>query len=319
MQGYRLIHRVARWLAGRRRRRFGKRGTCDHPTDTLCYRLSGMEVAQVDPADTPPEGAPVLPRRLIVERGTYRVDNRVFRLDAEGVYRFYALGRLSEQRLLWGGDPERLLGLVGWLWSYGNHDDLLAPGALRDEARHRNVEVTCTTATRFCVAMFAELGLNGREVLLLTLDPWNQFDNGHTLLEVCAGPAGWVLYDPSFKCTFRRGGKLLSLLEFVLAVTNDDPYDIVRTDASRRFASYRQRGYDFGFWVEHRMASEQQLRRWYRRVAGVPMIKDSGDFYFTASDAGARDRVLQYPTEYLAAMHHLPMEEFTRRFYGSAQ
>ena len=308
--------RLRQWLSSLRRCCRGRPSFRNGRTQLVCYRAAGDQLASLDPADTPDPAAPNLPETLFISPGTYRVDGRAFRLDAEGVYRFYALGRLSAQRVVSNADAETTPGLLAWLWSYGNHDDVLSLDALQKELRCRAVEVTCTASARLCCRLLAQLGIPSREVLLLTLDPWDNYDNGHTLVEIHSPSHGWFAFDPSFKCLFRRGDARLSLASLAACATAGDEYVIERVGGATPFSSFRQRGYDFRFWVEHRLASEPELRRWLARTAGAALIGDAGAYCFTTDDDAVRNRVMEYPKEYVSDVRYLPPDEFQRRFYG---
>jgi len=252
-----------------------------------------------------------MPDQLVVPPGAYRVENRTFRLEQPGLYRIYALGRFSLQRIVPGKDLDDWLKTVGWLWSHGNFDDRHGPQGLRRLIRARRLVISCTHAAMLCDELLAEAGYGSRLVLAMTLETWNQWDNGHTLLEVREPGGEWFAYDPSFGCVFSQGGRRLSLPEFVAAVRAGEPYEIAVLSGGDRAGVFRRGGHDFGFWVEHRADVEEEMRHWHRRLAWVPTVYENGQWLYTGG-ADVERRLSQYDV----SLTYVEPEQFAERFYG---
>ena len=247
--------------------------------------------------------------------GFVSVDGSVFDLRAEGVYRFYRLARLSEQRIVWHGGLDSLLSMLGYLWVYGSVDNAIAaePAAALDAARRGVVVATCTCLARLGVAVMAEGNLAARPVALVTLDPWGGYDDGHTLVEVKSSEAGWFLYDPSFNLCFLENGRRLSLLETVDSLKLRR-VALERLPGNTGHAIHRVDGYDYGFWLAERFYSDAILYGWYLRLAGVSLIQGDGAYAFVSDGLATDDR------ERLARRRYRAMrrDAFMARFYGES-
>ncbi len=191
---------------------------------------------------------------------------------------------------------EPLLGGFADAWAYGSADDGLPARDRRRAARRRRLSLTCTSLSTELASVLARAGIKVRLVAVLTRDALNENDNGHTLVEI-RDPEGWRVYDPSFRTFFRRGGRRLSLAEWCDAVRDGDyEIEVVRasTDPLGEFThgadALRER-------MEALVASEELRRRWYERVAGVPLVLVGESFVFSADDPDAA-RVDAYSSWY---------------------
>ncbi|MBW3539426.1 MAG: transglutaminase-like domain-containing protein [Planctomycetes bacterium] len=265
----------------------------------------------------PPGPAPPLPDSLVVLPGRYLVEDGTIDLSRDGVYRVLRLGSDSRQRVVCRGGVARALELIGWLWTYGNADEGVSLGELRRRARRKKLSVLCGTSALLAVSVLEDLGIRARLVMTLSDGPWNHFDNGHTLVEAFDPASGWVLFDPSFKCVFEARGRRLVLPAFLEAVRRDLPYRIVATCGGPKLGYFRTKGFDYTFWAEERFSCETALRSWYRRVAGFPVILDSGVYRYGAGadDAARLDAYFRHFR--MQPAERVDLAEFGRRFYDS--
>ena len=241
--------------------------------------------------------------------GFVTVDGSVFDLRAEDVYRFYRLPQLSEQRIVWHGDLDSLLSMLGYLWLYGTVDDPMEPGLAFAEVRRRVIVATCTSIAHLAVAVLAAGNVTARPVLLITLDEWGGQDDGHTLVEVQSGEAGWFLYDPSFNICFVEEGHRLSLVKAVESLKHQRAV-LERLPGNTGHGAFRAHGFDYGFWVDERLQSNSILGDWYRRMVGVPLVYDDGTFFF--ADDGLTDSDRQRLARRYRAIKR---DAFLTRFY----
>jgi hypothetical protein len=190
-----------------------------------------------------------------------------------------------------------LIGVLGanppdWLLARGGVNEMVAAIAARhihgdldgepsvdeiDEiARGRPVVTTCTYVSRWAASLLQRQGVAARTVSTLTLDAWNDHNNGHTLIEAKAD-GEWVVFDVDLGVRFTDdAGAPLSLAAWVERVPRDD-YRIVP--------------------IEPGAPSASELYPLYRRVAQVPLIADGRHWWFW-SDQEAR--VLSYHSSYVA-------------------
>jgi hypothetical protein len=164
-------------------------------------------------------------------------------------------------------------------------------------ARRRRLSLTCTPLSDELACVLSSAAFDARVVLAFTRDELDDEDNGHTLVEIREDNDGWALYDPSFCAFLLRGGRRLSLPEWCRAVADND-YEIEElegtlpplgffTPAASRL---RER-------MEGLVASEEARRRWYRRIAGVPLVRQDDSYIFSADDPLAQ-RLSAYSPSY---------------------
>ena len=245
--------------------------------------------------------------------GFVSVDGTVFDLRAEGVYRFYRLPRLAEQRIVWHGTLDSLLNMLGYLWAYGLVDDSIEPDDALVLVRNRVVVAGCNNLARIVAKLLTLAGFAARRVALASLDPWGGQDDGHTLVEVWPEEgrwSSWLLYDPSFNVCFMENGRRLSLVDAVDGFRNRR-VTLSRLPGNFRHGTYRTADFDYCFWVSERRDSDEMLYDWYCRIAGVPLILDDGKYAFCASGLAGRDR--ERLTRRYRMMHR---DEFLNRFYS---
>ena len=242
--------------------------------------------------------------------GFVAVDGSVFDLREEGVYRFYRLPQLSEQRIVWHGDLDSLLSMLGYLWVYGWVDDPIEALTALAAVRRRVIVAACHCLTHLAVALLASAGITARPVALATLAPWGGQDDGHTLVEVRSDEKGWLLYDPSFNVCFVENDRRLSLVEAVSSLKQRQVV-LEFLPGNAGHGIYRSRGFDYGFWIDERRESDAILYDWYVRVAGVALIDDKGTYAFPTDGLAASDR------ERLARRYRaMTRDAFLARYYG---
>ena len=171
---------------------------------------------------------------------------------------------------------------------------------------------TCGTISAWTQALLHDVGIRSRVVSSLTLDSWNHYNDGHTLIEVYREYyKKWVVYDLDNNAYFARADCPLSFIEFSNHVATGD-YAIRRLasdsgfDVSNFIDSDRQ--YDYAFAMEEIFANEKSLRRWYAGVIHVPMIEDNGNYFFF--DNVNRSRVETYSPRF----RYMDKEQFMAKF-----
>ena len=170
---------------------------------------------------------------------------------------------------------------------HGDLDGAPSPEEIDEIVDDRPVVTTCTYVSRWAVSLLHRVGIRARTVSTLTLDPWNDHNNGHTLIEAMVR-GEWVVFDVDLGVHFTDdAGAQLSLAEWVARVPRDD-YRIVPIEPGAPPAS--------------------ELYPLYRRVAQVPLIADGKRWWFW-SDREAR--VLSYHGSYVA----MDRDAWEARFY----
>lgn len=168
--------------------------------------------------------------------------------------------------------------------THGDRDGQPSIDEMDRIAADRLIEVTCGYVSVWAAAHLNAAGYPTRVVDTLTLDEWNDTDNGHTLIEVWTD-GDWVAFDIDQDAWF--GG--LSLAEWVEAVPTDD-YEILP--------------------IGDAVVDIDAVREWHDRIAQVPMIREGGRTHFPAGPWA--EQVSSYSSSYQ------PMTDWAAHFYLSA-
>jgi hypothetical protein len=269
------------------------------------YRCYDGEIYPISPISG--EG-PAKVDTLQVDAGVIEIDKQMFRLLEDGIYRFYRLPVVSEQRIVCQGGLDSLLKMIGYLWAYGC-ENRTNRGTNFSQISKRCLVASCTNlalAAKYVLSLFA---INSRLVSMVTAKGWGGYDDGHTLLEINSEKGDWFLYDPSFNCCFKGKKGRLSLLDFVEKVhTGEVVLEKLPGNCGHR--EYATNKYDFGFWVDERMHSTDMLIEWYKRIGDVPLIL-SGDSYFFPNEAPTAGELAKYKHRY----HAISKKKFIETFY----
>lgn len=212
---------------------------------------------------------------------------------------------------MYNGDILKLLQSISWIHVHGHAHDSLSFQEALEVAKSGKLRMTCGPISQFTENLLNTLNVPCRFVLILTLEEWNTYNNGHSLIEIFED-GHWVLYDIDIRNFFSLNEQKLSALEFVKAVSEKN-YERHLFSKSPNFAfgDLRVQGYDFSCWYEV-MFLFNYLDKWYERVAQVLFIQENGIFYFTC-DVKHRKRIENYP--YSGPFNYLEKEEFLNRFY----
>jgi hypothetical protein len=255
-----------------------------------------------------------LPTTLILPTGIYRFGDGSYELSKEGLYRFVYPGKENQQRIVYEGHLDALLSSVAWIYSHGNSDDDKSFDEINRKALTSKIFATCGPIASWILRVLEGFGTKARLVQILTLDVWNDYDNGHVLVEVYhSEQKKWVVYDLDNSVYFSHHGIPLSLIEFAEHVTLDD-YKLERlaNDAALDVSNFidRKSGYDYAFIMERTLADEQSIREWYKRMSQVPLIQGGKFYYFF--DANNRSRIEGYSESF----RYVDKREFMDRFYN---
>lgn len=184
------------------------------------------------------------------------------------------------------------------------NDDNLSYEEAKKKIRHHKLRMTCGSISQFTEKFLQEHGVQCRFILTLTLDEWNDYNNGHSMVEVYQHDR-WELWDIDQKKYFvfedqRVDAKTFCSIHYM-------PYKIVKFSLDPILPKE-----DENNWLGMMTATEEKQRTWYARVCQIPMIRVNGVFYFTADDQD-RKRVESYT--YCGPFYYLTREEFEERFY----
>ena len=251
-----------------------------------------------------------LAKGLFQPPGFVAIGSSVFDLRSNGVYRFYRLARLSEQRIVWQGNLDVLLSMLGYLWIYGSLNDPEDRGSVLSTIRRRVIAGTCFRLASVAAELLADAGVTARVVAFVTLDSWGGRDDRHTLVEVQSPDSDWFLYDPSFNLCFVENGRRLSLVNAVESLRRERA-TLEHLPGTVGHGPFNMHRLGHSFWVDERIGSNDILYDWYRRLAGLPLVHDNGIEAFSENGLSVCDQE-RFSRRYRMMSH----EAFVARFYG---
>ncbi len=246
-----------------------------------------------------------LSKSIVQEPGFVEVEGEVYDLKSVGVYKFYRLSSYSEQRIVCPskGDIDPILNMLGYLFQYGNLDQALPQQALLDNLTSKTLSTTCGNQAYIAQQIMSLFDIETRLVAGITLQEWNGYDDGHSLLEVKDARGQWFVYDPSFKCYFKD----TTLYELSHSSTKLEKIEFLPGQLG--CGGFRSNNFDYGFWVEERLLSKEALFEWYNRVLEVPLIYSDGRYNYPTSLVPFNDK-----SRISSKYNPLPDDDFSK-FY----
>ncbi len=258
-----------------------------------------------------------LPNSLIISPGKYNYFNQTYDLSKEGLYRFVHPLIENQQRIVYEGGVDALISSVAWIYTHGNSDAGKSFDELNEKALHSKIFGVCVTISNWIQHILSDNNIKSRMVQTLTLDAWNTYDNGHTLIEIYRDDYNkWVLYDLDNNAYFiGNAGQPLSLYEFVNHVKKDD-YNIIfiADDTKLDVSNFKSdSGYEYAFFSESISSNIDTLRNWYKRVIQVPLILDGNKVFYTVDSEEKKEQVEKFARYY----DYLEEDEFIKKFYSN--
>ncbi len=282
----------------------------DHP---IAYYAINEEISEITSINQ--ETYELLPQTLIIPSGNYMIYDNIYQLDEEGLYRFILPGVENSQRIVYNGnDVEKLLSAISWIYTHGNSDSGKSIELLNQKAMNSKIFGICTTISKWLIQTLEEQNVSSRLVQTMTLDDWNTYNNGHTMIEVYRDDLQkWVLYDLDNNAFFTENGNYLSLIEFTDNIKNKNNYKIhyLSSDAKIDISNFKSKNsYDYSFFAESIYSNEDSLRNWYSRIAQVSLIQNENlDFNF--SDEENKIKIENFAPNY----KFIERDYFMTKFY----
>jgi hypothetical protein len=282
----------------------------------IVYHALFTNVTTIIPNDTQLNSKKI-PNKLIISSGFYQFDGNIYDLHEEGLYRFISPLKQNEQRIIFSGkNIDALISGVSWIYSHGNSDNDKGFEEINNKALNSKIFGTCGAISTWIYGVLESQNIKSRIVHTLTLNEWNTYDNGHTMIEVYHDDfKKWVLYDLDNNAYFSKNEIPLSLIEFIDAVKSDD-YEVhlLASDTRLDVSNFNAKNnYDFSFFAEGIYANENTKKNWYKRVIQVPMIEEDKFSYFMTNNDEERKRVESYASYY----KYLSLDEFLNKFYNN--
>lgn len=256
-------------------------------------------------------GARNLPSGLCVPAGTYRFCDQGWDLSKPGIYRFASGGYVFRQVLVPSRSSVIDCELTQFIHGYGDADDALATRRLLHLSETRRVWATCTRAAQLVVAVLRQCGHSARVVMGMTMDSWNTFDNGHTLVEVRTS-TGWKCFDPTIGAWPLIGGERVSVFSLSEALQRQSAFAFSSQVLGKSIGQAKRSSSPRDYRIENLMASMEMTVDWYRRVMQVPGIWRQGAYWFCVSDESSKEAILAYSSLFRTR----ETVEFLRDFYA---
>jgi hypothetical protein len=275
-----------------------------------------LDTAESVPAGTATGSIPTLPASLVISPGSHTFGGHAYELRKQGLYRFCYPFQENQQRIVFdrsNGDIEALLSSLAWIVSHGNSDNPKSPDVLTRKATTSKLFLTCSHTSQWALSILRDLKIQARPVDTITLDAWNKYDDGHSMIEVRRDDLGkWILYDLDENAYFLHKTTPLSLVEMIAhAASGDYEIKLLATDAPLDVSNFKspKNGFDWALCTEL-TRTKQGLRNWYKRVLQVPVIDHC--FFLASPNRTDRARIEHYEGSHYNC---LTRAEFLKRFY----
>lgn len=254
----------------------------------ICYRLYDGGYQRIQALDNFENASP-LSETLFQPPQHVQFKGKCFDLTLPGVYRFYRLNDVSEQRLVVDGTIKQLLECMGYLWKYG-FEKMVGDKQLDAKKVQNHIFVAgCVDIAVIASQIFKNFGINSRILSFQTLNPWGGQDDGHTVLEVLGENGDWFVYDPSFSAVFLHKNKKLNAFDLQRQKILGEDIVVKLFSGSIGPAQFKHSNYDYGFWVEERFHDEKALNHWFDNIMNVCLFTKDGDRYFASSNLHNED------------------------------
>lgn len=166
---------------------------------------------------------------------------------------------------------------------------------------------TCGGISLFTKKLLENLGIPTRLILFLTLQPWNNYDNGHTCIEVF-WENEWKLIDIDLKQTIKVNNQEIRAIDFPRVIKSKN-YELFKLSEAPVVSRYSKvKGYNYSLLTEAMLSSKNRIKDWYARCADVVIIYESGYWWFHHPE---KDRVLKYNPNF----QYLEKNDFESKFY----
>ena len=181
------------------------------------------------------------------------------------------------QFIVFRNDLHQLFYSIGSLFIHaGGKHNHLPTGQLLQLASTQLLEVTCGTASRVSEVLLSQVGMQVRQVSFFTLEKWNSYDNGHTLLEIWDSNWNkWRLIDFDLKCEY-------------FAEDNETPIGLVELVESssfhlkffgpRQLTGHRGQGVDSTFLFQGIFLDNLLAMQWIKQKAQFAVLHSKGKY-----------------------------------------
>lgn len=159
---------------------------------------------------------------LINEPGIYKWGGAEYNMTREGYYYLVDFNsNINKNLIIYKHNIFSLLSSLSWLHVHGTKDRLLSHEERIKKIANNKLSLTCGDISLFIQRLLQQKGIESRIVSFLTMEQWNTYDNGHTLLEVKVD-GKWTLFDIDNNRYFMYKNKEMNLGDFFEDINWDD-------------------------------------------------------------------------------------------------
>lgn len=251
------------------------------------------------------------PDYFIMPPAIYALNGPSYDCTLEGLYVYYVVNTANAYRIVYSQNINTLLHSITWLHSHGYRDDTANYSLSKYICKNGDkIHMTCGSIINFTCNVLNELSIPNRFILYLTLDPWNSYNNGHSLIEVKQNGL-WKVWDMDMRCTFSQNSTDLNAWQLKQAVANNN-FQFTKFSTSPVFAygDLAFGGYNYQLFVETSFLYPAILKNTYKRFCQVLLIRQGDYFYFTCNPSD-RSRVESYSPSFV----YMTQQDFMETFY----
>lgn len=195
----------------------------------------------------------------------------------------------------------------------GNRDDYLSYKQKTKKLFIDNLSLTCGPVSRFVKSWLEEFypNVEARIVHWFTEKEMNEYDNGHTCLEVYIEKfKKWIVFDFNRACLYKQDKVYLSALECNSSMNEDLCYINHVVDPS-----FNTKGISYVFF-EKFMKAEDGKKTFLDRIFGVCIIEENERFYAVGRSNKDSDSIIRQHYNNIKLM---TQNEFEKKFYSKME
>lgn len=203
-------------------------------------------------------------------------------------------------------EMDRLITYISENHEHAGDDDYLSYEEAKKVIKKRKLRMTCGSISNFAVNYLTEKGIKCRFILTLTLEEWNNNNNGHSMVEVYH-KGRWYLLDIDLKNIFLLNGQQIDANTFC-KISDSESFEIVKFCNGEVMAPDQR-----NTWFGDLFSTEEGFRWFYKRCCQVNMIREKGGVFFFTSDQKNASRILSYL--YCGPFSYMDEKKFMQTFY----
>ncbi len=290
-----------------------------HQNPLVVYQVSTLGIKELTPSAACRDDV-LKSAALLVKPGRYCIMGNQYAFATGGV-RIYRYPDTFRYFIVQDENLPNLLSAIAWAISHGNRDDGLPVSALVDKARYEKLSLTCGNVANVSLYLLRAAGYRARMAAGLTLEPWNDYYNGHTLFEVQDKQTKrWILADLDSNVLFAdQDQKLMSYRDIYQDLQDghlNATLDFIATDSLVDVSGFKMADErNMSFITEHILATPDVLLQRYEKIFQVVLLKPEccDRYYFLSPSSQFTQRVLSYSKSYQ------PLSEaaFVKKFYSN--